>query len=778
MGRFVAGFLFAVLIACSAQAQQTSPAADTVDLRQLLAATKSSEAALSLKPERLNRFAQEIPKDSASRPISTFLLGETFRLRHETKQARELYRSLVEWAAASQDGWGGSGLAAVALWRWLQFANADPSPDPEEAARLLAAAGKLLDTRLTQRMFQADVLTSLPQLQETILRQLTELAWKAQKKEEAARLFLEYLAVATDASFTPIETEIKDQALASGSISLERLLLFRAKRLHALAKFDDASALFTEVQKGKDAQARVEANFYLAQIQRDARSAPRTQIAQLLESIVQETSDPNVAQDALLYRARMFLREGSGQDSTRALQDLNRIVQDYPTGTNTDEALLELARYHLESGNLDEALKYFEQLRNFSGTNDWINLASFQPAIALYGRGKPEDLESAASLLIGLEKLQPTGPLHLANLFWLGRIAQDRGQQDLSRTYFLRVITEAPYDYYALRARIHLNAPEQASKQLWLDAQSADQVQKEYRASKIRKDWQSDSPYHLRLRQALEGGLYGEALNAGIDLRVHFPSRRAEDLTLAELDDSGFMASLSLLLALRQDAFAAKDAVPTAENRLQIAAAAGNTARDWPLTMNLVISRLETQQNQFASQRDDAYLATAYPPVFHDAIASVARKRNVEPELLYGIMRRESFFNPYALSKNAALGLFQFLPVTFDALNRRWNLIEKNDAASRQAFLLNPESSIDLGARWFKNELLERENGDIVLAIMEHHAGYPAVKSWKAGWQAVNRGGDLEYEIDTARFAATRLFVRDVVTDLSIIRASRIFEAP
>jgi len=69
---------------------------------------------------------------------------------------------------------------------------------------------------------------------------------------------------------------------------------------------------------------------------------------------------------------------------------------------------------------------------------------------------------------------------------------------------------------------------------------------------------------------------------------------------------------VSLLLALRQDAFAAKSSDPTADNCLRLAGLLGIEALDWPLALEIATVGGRAQR-QLELQRDSRYLATLYP---------------------------------------------------------------------------------------------------------------------------------------------------------------------
>ena len=81
--------------------------------------------------------------------------------------------------------------------------------------------------------------------------------------------------------------------------------------------------------------------------------------------------------------------------------------------------------------------------------------------------------------------------------------------------------------------------------------------------------------------------------------------------------------------------------------------------------------------------------------------------------------------------------------------------------------LYDSELNIELGARWF-NGLLRRQDGNVLFAVMEHNAGYPAVRQWKKA----DRLADVEYMIDATRYLQTRLLARSVLGSMAIAKAS------
>jgi soluble lytic murein transglycosylase-like protein len=745
------------------------------DLQHLLASTLNPDAAKSLDVREIVHRTQSLKQSSPMWPINVYLLAEVLRLRGDTVEAKKFYADLASWAAtdAYHDGSGGSSLASVALWRWLELASDSPNLGGNEATQVMEVSDKLQDTRLVRGMYEPSVLSTLPQLQEDTVRHLALLSWVTGRKDQALRLFLEYLSLARTAELTPAETPLMQQLLASGLASSDHLTLFRGKRLLSLGRYQEASKLLIEARRSQDPDVRNEAGLFLARLER-FRGVQPAAIVRLLDSVLREATDPEVGEKALYERALVFNREGSGRNVQASLKDLNQLVETYPQGRLAADSLYEIGRHFQYAGDTDQALKYFENVRAFNDPTRREGMATFSAALTLYTRGRPADLTMASHLLQELSNQAALSELRPGALFWLGRIAAESGDQDRSKRYFEQIIAETPYDYYAVRSRIHLRLGNRASSEVWPDSEIKSELRSAYQNSKLDTSLSRKSSYHLRLAGALGVGLYSTALSAELQLRKDLPSRRLEDISLKELDDTGLFAHLVLLLAFRQDAAIAKDLFPDAKNRLQIAAAVGQIAGDWPMAMALIVAGKDPYERRAAAQCDNGYLATAFPKVYTDSFRRAGVAWSVPPELIYSIAREESLFSPTALSSSGASGLLQFTPKTFLKLDRQWSLLQSSGVSSSEEFLLNPDLSIQLGARWFNSLLGRKGNAAILLAVMDHNAGGAAVSEWVSYWSMVGRARDIEFMIETVRFLETRIFLRRVLADEYIVDAAGI----
>jgi soluble lytic murein transglycosylase len=101
---------------------------------------------------------------------------------------------------------------------------------------------------------------------------------------------------------------------------------------------------------------------------------------------------------------------------------------------------------------------------------------------------------------------------------------------------------------------------------------------------------------------------------------------------------------------------------------------------------------------------------------FHGLIAQVAEEEGIAESLLKAIIKAESNFDPYAISKKGAMGLMQIMPINF------------KDLDIRDPF--DPEQNIKGGARYF-SQLLKRFGGNLQLALAAYNAGPEAVEQYK-----------------------------------------------
>jgi soluble lytic murein transglycosylase len=114
----------------------------------------------------------------------------------------------------------------------------------------------------------------------------------------------------------------------------------------------------------------------------------------------------------------------------------------------------------------------------------------------------------------------------------------------------------------------------------------------------------------------------------------------------------------------------------------------------------------------------------------------IPAKAEIEPELVWAIMREESHYRVDARSSVGALGLLQIMPATARqlAMERGLRDFEAED-------LFDPRTNIMLGSTYL-SQLGKRFDGRMSAAIGSYNAGPRKVSSWLSG-----DGGKLEDDV-------------------------------
>ncbi|SHG82670.1 soluble lytic murein transglycosylase [Thermosyntropha lipolytica DSM 11003] len=142
-----------------------------------------------------------------------------------------------------------------------------------------------------------------------------------------------------------------------------------------------------------------------------------------------------------------------------------------------------------------------------------------------------------------------------------------------------------------------------------------------------------------------------------------------------------------------------------------------------------------------------------YPKPHSEIVFAEAGKNNIDPYLVFAIMRTESKYQTAAESSAGARGLMQIMPDTAFWIAKQKG-INNFDITS----LYDPEVNIAFGC-WYLADLSREYKGNLPLVIAAYNAGRGNVREW------LNEGrwnGNLK-ELDKIPFPETRTYVRNVL---------------
>lgn len=154
-----------------------------------------------------------------------------------------------------------------------------------------------------------------------------------------------------------------------------------------------------------------------------------------------------------------------------------------------------------------------------------------------------------------------------------------------------------------------------------------------------------------------------------------------------------------------------------------------------------------------ADGTSSAIWQAAYPRAYDPLVTRLLRGSEVDPRLVWSIMRNESTFRPEVTSPAGAVGLMQLMPAT---ANRLASGVGRQKIERRD--LTDPATNVALGVTYMKK-----------LALLFPHNPAALIASYNAGEEAVDRWikngkeEDIEEWIEEIPYDETNLYVKKVM---------------
>ena len=194
----------------------------------------------------------------------------------------------------------------------------------------------------------------------------------------------------------------------------------------------------------------------------------------------------------------------------------------------------------------------------------------------------------------------------------------------------------------------------------------------------------------------------------------------------------------------------------------KIAEAMASSLR-WKESLDLV-SRYTGREDYKLSRAD---LRLFYPRPFLELTEKYAKEAELGAEILFGLIRTESYFMPGIVSRSGAVGLTQLMiPTARDMAGRmaRRGLGDYRDPDSES--LKDPEQNIHIGSYYLS--YLTEQMGNPMLALLAYNGGMGRLRRWLAADRQKDGGLPRDLFLETIEFNETREYGRRVLAAAAV----------
>lgn len=152
-------------------------------------------------------------------------------------------------------------------------------------------------------------------------------------------------------------------------------------------------------------------------------------------------------------------------------------------------------------------------------------------------------------------------------------------------------------------------------------------------------------------------------------------------------------------------------------------------------------------------------LKKIYPQNYNEYVYKYSIENNIDPLLVFSVIKAESNFNETVVSSSGAVGLMQLMENTAkEQASKLGKNYEYKD-------LYSPEINIELGISYL-SQLINKYDGNIYLAVTAYNAGIGVVDGWIQDEVIKPDGSDIE----NMPYKETNMYVRKIVRNYNMYK--------
>jgi len=419
---------------------------------------------------------------------------------------------------------------------------------------------------------------------------------------------------------------------------------------------------------------------------------------------LEKTSYSKDAAEATYRLARTYLRVG---EQARFRDAATACASKYPDSPRAADSLYLLGTELLDYKEYDEAIAVFRRAVEGHPGSERAEDALWQLGWSYYKKG---DYAASSAAFGELMERHPGTSLMPQTLYWRAKALEGAGDPAEAEKYLRTLTTDYEASFYGMYLKTEAAKPPGMDNTLPVEPETP-------------LDQLNAGGAHA-MERAIELGLQGMRAEALRELRR--AERRFGDSLDGLRSISGFYYALG----------------------------------DYRRPLLLASQLYKTGSETGGEKAPLSAMKLMFPLAYWDVIKREAALLEVDPLLVCSVIREESRFDPYAVSKAGAAGLMQIMPDTAKTLCRK--LSKTRGADYRQS---NDDFNVPLGTCYIE-ALLEKHNGRLVYALAEYNAGPSALANWVG-----RRPGEPDDEfIEGIGYTETRNYVKRVLRNYFMYR--------
>lgn len=423
-------------------------------------------------------------------------------------------------------------------------------------------------------------------------------------------------------------------------------------------------------------------------------------------------------------------------EASQVLQDFVRLNPYHPRAA---EFLFDAGRVEERKGDLEEASAIWKRVFDEYPTSAYGRISLFRSGIC---EVRLADYQAAMDRFTIYREASANFEELSQALFWIGKIHQIQGDSEEAASVWQEAANADPTGYYSERARDLLQGRTPFTPPLEIDLGYDLEAEKQEAQDWIKNTFTipeetnldslgllAEDPRIIRGTELWELDLYTEARTEFMALRDEISFDPISSFRLAN-----YMLELGLY---RPAIYAARDVLNAA-------------GMDDAGTMNAPIF--------FNHIRFGTY--------YGDLVIPAALKYNLDPLLIFSVIRQESLFEGFVRSTAGARGLMQIIPSTgaAQAEEEDWPLGYSDDD------LYRPIVSINLGTAYLRY-LLNYFDGDLYATLAGYNGGPGNSEIWLEDGE-----GDQDLFVEVIRFTETQNYIKYISEIFALYR--RVYARP